>query len=80
MVDATDPQDAPGAPERQPGWREVALVAATIVVVVLVVATITLIVPDLREAVGRLPLLIVVLIGGTALVVWRILRAPSARR
>ena len=80
MADDGDPRDVPGAPDRQPGWREVTLVAATIVVVVLVVATITLIVPDLREAVGRLPLLIVVLIGGTAFVVWRILRTPSARR
>lgn len=79
MGDAQDVQVDPAAPERQLGWREVGLVAATILVVVLVVATITLIVPDLREAVGRLPLLILVLIGGTAFVVWRILRAPTAR-
>ena len=53
--------------------------AVAIVVLVLAAATITQVVPGLADAVGRLPVLILVFIGGTAFVVWRILRAPSAR-
>lgn len=63
--------------DRQPGVREVVLVAAAVVVTVLVAAAVTAVLPREGQAVVfQTPLLIVVLIGGTAIVLWRILRAP----
>nr|MBA2720396.1 hypothetical protein [Chloroflexota bacterium] len=60
---------------RGPGLREALLVGALVVVVVLLAAAVTSMVPDsAREVVFRTPLLILVLIGGTALVLWRITR------
>jgi FtsH-binding integral membrane protein len=57
--------------DRQPGLREVALVAAA------VVAAVTAVLPREGQAVVfQTPLLIAVLIAGTAIVLWRILRAP----
>ena len=63
---------------RQTGVREVLLVAAAVVITVLVAAGVTALLP--REGQGvvfHTPLLIVVLIGGTALVLWRILRSQG---
>ena len=66
------------AEARQPGVREVLLVAAAVVVTVLVAVGITALLPrDGQEVVFHTPLLIVVLIGGTAFVLWRILRHPG---
>jgi hypothetical protein len=66
-VDATGPE-----PARQIGWREVLAVAAVVVAVVLVVAQLTSgISRDLRT-----PATILILIGGTAWVLWRITRKP----
>ena len=63
---------------RQPGIREVALVAIAVVVTVLVAAGVTALLPrDGQAVVFHTPLLIVVLIGGTAFVLWRILRHPG---
>ena len=63
---------------RQPGLREVMLLAAAVVVTVLVAAGVTALLPgDAQGIVFRTPLLIVVLIGGTALVLWRILRSSG---
>ena len=62
---------------RQPGIRDVLLVAAVAVAIVLLAAGITALLP--REGQGvvfHTPLLIVVLVVGTAYVLWRILRAP----
>ena len=60
---------------RRPGLREALLVGALVVVAVLFAAAVTSVVPDsAREVVFRTPLLILVLIGGTALVLWRITR------
>ena len=63
---------------RQPGLREVLLLAAAVVGIVLVAAGVTALLP--REGQGvvfNTPLLIVVLIGGTAVVLWRILRSSG---
>jgi hypothetical protein len=63
---------------RQPGLRRVLLVAGAVVVVVLAAAGLTAILPPEAQAViFRTPLLIGVLIVGTALVLWRILRRPQ---
>ncbi len=62
---------------RQPGIRDVLLVAAIAVGVVLFAAAVTALLPREGQAVVfHTPLLIVVLVLGTAFVLWRILRAP----
>lgn len=75
-----DPEPAasdPGAEPRQPGVLGVLLVAAAVVVVVLGAAALTEVLPQgIRDIVFDTPLLIGVLIGGTSLVLWRILRPP----
>jgi heme A synthase len=59
----------------QPGWREVALVAAAVVVVVMGAAILTSILPSsLQEIVFHTPLAIVVLVVGTGWLLWRISR------
>lgn len=59
------------------GWREVLLVAVVAVGVVLGAAILTAVLPtDAQRVIFHTPLLIGVLIGGTALVLWRI----AARR
>ncbi|HEY3335343.1 MAG TPA: hypothetical protein VGK16_08945 [Candidatus Limnocylindrales bacterium] len=66
------------ADARQIGIREVLLVAAAVVITVLVAAGVTALLP--REGQGvvfHTPLLIVVLIAGTGLVLWRILRSQG---
>ena len=64
---------------RQPGLREVLLAVAAVVVVVMLAAGATALLPgDVRAVVSRTPLLIGVLIVGTGLVLWRILRRPGA--
>jgi hypothetical protein len=63
----------------QAGLREVLLVGALVVAVVLGAAALTSVLPDaFRQLVLRTPLTIVVLIGGTALVLWRLTRRPPA--
>lgn len=63
---------------RQPGLREVLLVAAIVVVLVLAADALTAVLPEgIRNVVVHTPLAIVVLVLGTAFVLWRILRAPS---
>ena len=58
------------ADARQIGWREVLVVAAIAVAVVLVVAQLT---SDVSRAI-RTPVTILVLIGGTAWILWRAAR------
>ena len=59
------------------GWREVVIVAAVAVAVVLGAAILTSLLPtEVQRVIFHTPLLIGVLIGGTALVLWRI----AARR
>ncbi len=65
-------------PVRQPGAREVALLGVGLVALVLAAAAATALLPkDIQSVVFHTPLLIAVLIVGTALVLWRILRAPG---
>ncbi len=60
---------------RQPGWREVALVAAIVVVVVLGLAVLTSVLPtSAQEVVFHTPLAIIVLVVGTGWLLWRISR------
>lgn len=61
--------------ERRIGLREVLVVAAAVVLAVLGAAVATSFLPDAGQAVVfRTPLLIGVLLGGTALLLWRIAR------
>ena len=61
--------------EFQPGWAEVVVVAAAVVVVVLIAAAVTGFLPaPLRDAVFNGPVIIAVLIVGTAWLLWRISR------
>ena len=64
---------------RQPGLREVLLLTGAVVLIVVVAAGLTALLPrDGQEIVFHTPLLIVVLIAGTGLVLWRIIRRPGA--
>ena len=67
------------AEARQVGVREVLLVGIAVVLVVGAAAGLTALLPtDAQAVVFHTPLLIGVLIVGTGLVLWRILRRPSA--
>jgi heme A synthase len=60
---------------RQPGWREVLVVAAIAVVVVLGAAILTSVLPtSIQQVVFHTPLTIIVLIVGTGWLLWRIAR------
>jgi hypothetical protein len=62
-----------GAPRPQPGWPQVALVAGSVVVVVLGAALLTGLLPDpIQSAIYDGPVLIGVLIVGTGWLLWRI--------
>jgi hypothetical protein len=68
----------PSGVRRQPGWREVLLVAGAVVAIVLGAAILTSVLPtDLQGLVFHSPLLIVILIVGTAWLLWRIARGPA---
>jgi peptidoglycan/LPS O-acetylase OafA/YrhL len=73
---------ADGRPaDRRPGLREALVVGGLVVVAVLLAAVVTFLIPGSgRDIVFRTPLLIVVLIGGTALVLWRITRPGRPER
>lgn len=65
------------AQARQPGIREVLLVGAAVLLTVLVAAAVTALLPrDAQAVIFDTPLIIVVIITGTAIVLWRILRPP----
>jgi FtsH-binding integral membrane protein len=67
--------------DRRPGLREALLVGALVVVGVLLAAAVTFLLPaEARDVVFRTPLLIVVLIVGTGLVLWRITRPARPDR
>jgi hypothetical protein len=64
---------------RPAGWREVLIVATVVVAAVLGAAVVTSLLPTgLQQVVFQTPLAIAVLIGGTAWLLWRIARRPSA--
>jgi hypothetical protein len=75
---------APGGPApggRTVGLREALLVGELVVVVVLLAGVATYLLPgDARDLVLRTPLLILILIGGTAAVLWRISRPARPDR
>ena len=60
------------AEARQVGWREVLIVAAVAVAIVLAIDVVTTKVPALQDFVTRTPLVVGVLIAGTAWLLWRI--------
>jgi FtsH-binding integral membrane protein len=60
----------------QPGIREVLLVAAVVLLAVLAAAAVTGLVPPLSDLMGRTPVAILVLIAGTAFVLWRLAARP----
>jgi len=64
-----------GGRQREPGLRDVLVRGALVVVVVLAAAALTFVLPaPVQDVVFRTPLLILVLIAGTAGVLWRITR------
>jgi hypothetical protein len=64
--------------DRQPGWREVGLVAAAIVAAVLGAAVLTSLLPSsIQGAIFHAPVLIAILLIGTGWLLWRIARRPS---
>jgi heme A synthase len=65
---------------RQPGWREVLLVAVVVVAIVLGAAMATSLLPaSAQEVVFHTPLTILILIVGTGWLLWRIARrGPGA--
>ncbi|GAC1671583.1 MAG: hypothetical protein NVS9B8_14620 [Candidatus Limnocylindrales bacterium] len=66
---------------RSAGLREALLAGELVVVVVLLAAVATFLLPgDARDVVLRTPLLILILIGGTAAVLWRISRPTRPDR
>jgi hypothetical protein len=80
--DGADPGRPTSEPDRRsPGLREALLIGELVVVVVLLAGVATYLLPgDARDVVLRTPLLIVVLIVGTAAVLWRISRPGRADR
>ena len=70
-----DPDTTRTSARKQPGWTEVLLVAIAVVAVVLGAAVLTSFLPTgLQNAVFHGPVLIVVLIVGTAWLLWRLAR------
>ena len=80
MADGRASDPGPGQSAHPPGWREVILVGAVVVAVVLGLAVLTSVLPtSLQDVVFRTPLAIVVLAVGTVgLLVW-IARRPAPR-
>ena len=77
MPTVADPRRRPEGPLRDE-LRPVLGVAAGVVAVVLAVAAVAIFVPGVRDVFARLPVAIVVLIGGTAWVLWQITRRPHS--
>lgn len=76
------PGRAPGrTPRRTHGLREALLVGELVVVIVLLAGVATYLLPgDARDLILRTPILILVLLGGTAAVLWRISRPGPVDR
>lgn len=72
-AEPTNPTGPGPGRARSAGWREVLIVAAVAVAVVLGSAILTSVLPtDAQRVIFHTPLLIAVLIGGTGFVLWRI--------
>ena len=75
MAEVGPGPDGTPSRDRKPGLREALLVGELVVVVVLLAGVATYLLPgDARDLILRTPLLILVLLGGTAAVLWRISR------
>lgn len=72
------PPDQGEPPRRQPGFPQVLALGAIVVAITLAVAWITSELAPTRSALDAQPLIILVLIVGTAFVLWRITR-PAPR-
>lgn len=76
------PTVADPRPERGSRWqdelRAVLTVAVLVVAVVLAVAAVAIFVPGIGQLFNRVPIAIVVLIGGTGWVLWQITRRPAS--
>ena len=69
------PGTTPGPAQRTPGWREVLLVSAAVVIVVLGAAVLTGYLPtDVQRVVFHEPVLIGFLLLGTVAVLWSVAR------
>ncbi len=81
-VAAPPDQTAPGQPaDRSPGLPEALVVGGLVVVAVLLAGVATYLLPgDLKDVVLRTPLLILILLVGTAAVLWRISRPARPDR
>lgn len=79
MVEPVEPATPASQPGSQPGWGQVLVVAAVVVLVVLGAAAATSLLPtEVQRVIFRGPLMIGVLIVGTAWLLWRISRGrPS---
>ncbi len=66
-------------PRARDELRAVLVVALRVVGAVLAVAALAIFIPPVREIFARLPIAIVVLLGGTAWVLWRITRDRTSR-
>lgn len=62
---------------RQPGLLGVLALGLVVVVVVLAVEAVTTFMAPAREALDAFPIVILVLLGGTAWVLWRIASRPG---
>lgn len=60
------------ADARQIGWREVLIVAAVAVGVVLAIDVVTSLVPGLNAVVTGTPIIVVVLVAATGWLLWRL--------
>jgi hypothetical protein len=72
------PDRLPATSSRQPGLREVLFVAGLVVALVLAADALTNVLPrEVQNVIVHTPLAILVLVLGTGIVLWRILRAPN---
>jgi protein-S-isoprenylcysteine O-methyltransferase Ste14 len=63
------------ADRRQPGWPQVVALGGAIVVIVLAIAVVTEVLAPTRQLLQAAPVVIAVLIAGTAWMLWRVGRA-----
>jgi hypothetical protein len=75
VADRSPGPDRDRPARRSPGLPQALLVGEVVVVVVLLAGVVTYLLPgDARDLILRTPLLILVLVAGTAAVLWRISR------
>ena len=76
--ESDDPAEPSRPRDRTPGWREVLIIAAIVVVAVLAIQVVTSNLPvSVQNLLFNTPLIIVLLVGGTVGLLLRITRRPS---